>query len=322
MNEYNLIYQDLEQIESLLKNNTNIDKLYTKLYTFELEGKKDTEEYKKHLEYLSMFLEFEEKIYKDANFSIKKALSWIVFLNQKSNNKIVARILYNLFSFITNNYNELLTLSNDEIQNITKLISITASGPNKETICKCIILKETIEKNLYLTFLNFLEENIEANTNKELRENLILGKYNTLFTNPKIEKIALSNNFNISTTPHIINEIPKQILPINIDLYKSIKDLISSTIANGEIHELLEIHDNEYTDISKVTIATFRQCMLRSSFQIMSDEKISDLNIDFHEYTETEEYQNTHQNDHISYNLIIHNFNKIKKDKTKRKILS
>lgn len=322
MKENNLTYEDFKQIESLLKNNTNIDKLYSKLYTLELEGHKDTEEYKKHLEYLSMFLEFEEKIYKEANLSIKKTLSWINFLNQKSNNKIVARILYNLFTRITKSYNELLTIPNSQTEEITKLLSINAMGPNKETICKCIVLKETIEKNLYLPFLNFIEAYIQNNTNKELHENLLSGKYNTLFTNPKIEKIALSNNFTISPIPHVIEEIPKEIDNINVELYKNIKDLISYTIAEGEIYHLLEISDFEYNDISKTTISVFRQCMLRSAFQIMSDEKISDLNFSFHEYVESENYQESHPNNDISYNLIVHNFKEIKKDKNKRKILS
>lgn len=322
MKEYNLTYQDLKKIESLLKNNTNIDKLYEKLFTLEIDGEKESEEYLKHLEYLSIFLECEEKIYKEANLSIQKALSWISFLNQKANNKIVTRIIYNLFSRITANYYELEVLSHEELKKISNALSINAMGTNKETISKCIVLKDNIEKNIYYTFLNFLQEYIETTNNKELKKNLILGKYNTLFTNPKIEKIALLNNFSISSTPHIINEIPKEILPIHPELYESIKNLISYTIANGEIHELLEISDADYNDMQKTTVAIFRQCMLRSTFQIMSDEKISDLNFDFHEYTETEEYKNTHQNNHISYNLIIHNFKEIKKDKSKRKILS
>lgn len=318
---FNINIDDLRRMESLLGNNTNIDKLYTKLYTFELEDKKDSEEYKKHLEYLSIFLEFEEKTYKEANLTIDKALSWISFLYQKSDNKIISRILYNLFSRLTIKYNELQRLTLEEVQNIASLFSVKVFGTNKETICKCIILKDTIEKNLYYTFLNFLQKHIETINNNELRHNLIVGKYTTLFTNPKIEKIALKNNFDISPTPEIIEEIPIELLPLNDSLYRFVKDLISSTIAEGQIKELLKISDADYNDILITTASIYSQSMLRAAFQIMSDDKIDELNYNFNKYTKSEEYLKCHQNDHISYNLIIHNFKEINNDKKKRKIL-
>ena len=321
MLHFNIDTDDLHKIESLLKNNTNIDKLYTKLYTIELDGKKNSDEYIKHLEYLLIFLEFEEKIYKDANLSIEKALSWIIFLNKKSDNKIVSRIIYNLFSIITTKYSELMVLSYEGLQHIAKTLSITASGTNKETISSCIVLKDNIEKNMYYTFLNFLEAYIKSTDNSELKTNLIAGKYNTLFTNPKIEKIVLANKFDVSPIPHIIEDSHKILPSLNSDLYKCVKDLISSVIANGVIKELLQTSDADYNDILITTTSIYRQCMLRAAFQIMSDEKISDLNIDFHEYVESDEYLNNHQNDHISYNLIIHNFKEIKNDKKKRNIL-
>ena len=321
MKYFNIETNDLKKIESLLKNNTNIDKLYEKLYTLEIEGKKESKEYQKHLEYLSIFLECEEKKYKETDLTIQKALSWIYLLNKKSDNKIVTRIIYNLFSRIAINYNELEVLSLEELQHIAKALSITASGTNKETISKCIVLKDNIEKNIYYTFLNFLESYIESTTNGELKEKLIAGKYNTLFTNPKIEKIAFSNKFDISSIPHLIEDIHTKLPVLNNHLYKSVKDLISYTIANGEIKELLQISDANYNDILKTTTSIYRQCMLRAAFQIMSDEKISDLNFEFHEYVESNNYISNHQNDHISYNLIIHNFKQINNDKVKKKIL-
>lgn len=322
MIKLNLDTNDFAKIESLFKKNTNIEKLYEKLYTLETEGKKETEEYQKNIEYLMIFLEYEEKKYKEANLSIQKALSWIYFLNEKSDNKIVARIIYNLFSRITTNYNELKILSHEELQYIAKALSINASGTNKDTIAKCIVLKDNIEKNIYYTFLNFLESHIESTTNIELKNNLIAGKYNTLFTNPKIEKLVLSNKLDISPIPHVIEDAHTILSSINSDLHRCVKDLISHTIATNEISELLKMSDSDYNDITKTTISTYRECMLRAVFQIMSDEKISDLNFDFHKYIESENYQNDHQNDHISHNLIIHHFNEVKKDKTKRKILS
>lgn len=220
-----------------------------------------------------------------------------------------------MFSRLAINYNELQRLTLDEILNIACLFSIKTLGTNKETICKCIVLKDTIEKNLYYTFLNFLQWHIETTNNNELKENLIIGKYTTLFTNPKIEKITLKNNFDISPTPEIIEEIPIELLPLNDGLYSYVRDLISSTIAEIQIKELLKIRDADYNDILITTISIYSQSMLRAAFQIMNNEKTAELNYNFNEYTKSEEYLKCHQSDYISYNLIIHNFREINNDK-------
>ena len=54
MNNYSINKNDLEQLEAILRNNKNIERLYKKLSTLELQGKKNTEEYTKLLNYLTM----------------------------------------------------------------------------------------------------------------------------------------------------------------------------------------------------------------------------------------------------------------------------
>ena len=73
------------------------NKVLTEKEIFKGKGKKESEEYLNHLEYLSIFLECEEKIYKEANLSIQKALS------PKTKAVMIAHTLGNPFEMIKNN---------------------------------------------------------------------------------------------------------------------------------------------------------------------------------------------------------------------------
>ena len=126
MMDFNIEETDLEQIESLLKINTNIDRLYNKICDLEINGKSDTEEYKKIIEYLNIFIEGEEKIYNDSSVTGEKLLSWAKFLFiqkrqncfdikenimiQNYDNRIYSRIIHTILSKLSQNYSNLINL--------------------------------------------------------------------------------------------------------------------------------------------------------------------------------------------------------------------
>ena len=339
MLEFNIERNDLEQIESLLRITTNIDKLYTKLCKLEIENKKDTDEYTKNIHYLSILIEEETKLYNKLNLTFNKTVSWINFLlnikqinginlretllTQNYDNHIIIRILNNLTLNISKDYNKLINLSNENLEIVMKLIGIKISiSSPKDIICKCIISKIAIENDIHYAYLSFLQEEIHNPKQTSLRDKLITNKYNTAFINRDIESYTLTNNFNIKTNNFIISNIVPELLEINQLTYKNIQDLIGCTISSNEIYELLEISDLDYCDITKVTTSVLRQCMINSAFLFMSGEKISDINYEFHEYTDDKEYLEIHPNSNISYNLIINSFNSIKENRAKTKILS
>lgn len=339
MKNFNLDTTDLEQIEAILRNNKNIDRLYTKLCNLDIEDKKNTEEYTKLLEYISIVIEVEDKLYKEANLTIEKALSWAKFLfaikrknsftiredilRQEYDNRIISRILNNLFNIITKDHNILLNLPINELTNIMTMLGIKVSKIDKKNaICKCITIKNIIENDIYYTFLSFMQRNIEDPKQKMFRENLITAKYNTSFINKEIESYLLTNNFNISTNTYISSDIVSELLLINKELYKRIKDTIGQSIVGNQIYELLEISDVEYSDITKASSSILRQNLMKAAFIFISDEKISDVNYEFHEYIEDKEYQTIHPSHTISENLIKNSFKDIKKNKSKTQILS
>lgn len=326
MENFNITKKDLEQIEAILRNNKNIERLYDKLYNLEIQGKKNTEEYTKLLEYISIVIEVEDKLYNEANLTPKKILSWINFLKTTidKSNAIVQRIINTLFRKITNNYNVLINLSNKELSNVLKIsgIRLTDKNPKKEEICKCIMLKESIQKDSYYTFISFLEENINDPKQKMFSEYLTKSKYDAIFQNKNIETYALKNNLNIPIYPYIISPLIRDILNINPILYKNIKDSIGNKIVTNQIYKILEIKDEEYNNLNIAAAQVIRENMIKSYFIFMSDEKISDINHEFHEFIEDNDYEQLFPNNNISKNIIINIFKGIKQYRKKIKILS
>lgn len=326
MNNYNIEKKDLEQIEALLRNNKNIERLYNKLYTLELEGKKNTEEYTKLLDYLSIVIEVEDNIYKKANLSLEKTLSWLKFLKQikNPNNTIVMRINNHLFSSILHNYNNIINISNIEIPNLLLMsgIKLISKDIDKENICKCIIIKETIQKDILYIFTSYLQNVIEDPRQQIFKENILKTKYQIIFLYKDIETFAIKNNLNLPTNPFIAVNLVQEILHIDPNLVKETKESLCSKIALNEIYELLEINDSDYSDIYKSSQAIKRENMIKAVLNLISDEKISDINYTFHEYIEDKEYTLVHPNSNVSENIIINSFKNIKKNKIKIQVLS
>lgn len=63
MKKYELDKKDYNQIENLIRIGSSIETLYKKMCNLEIEEKKDTDEYKKILDYLKIALEVESKQY-------------------------------------------------------------------------------------------------------------------------------------------------------------------------------------------------------------------------------------------------------------------
>ena len=339
MRNFSINKEDLEYIERLLRINANIDKVYTKLYTLEIEDKKNTEEYTKQLEYLSIFIEEEEKLYNKPNTTSTRLLSWAKFLfehkrlnsfdvkenlmNQNYDNKILSRVINTILSKITKNYYNLINLSNKELINIMTMFGMNITKKlSNDDISKRIIIKNNIENDIYLSFLSLLQEQIETPNQKLFKYKLITAKYNTIFINRNIESHLLTNNFTINTNTYISSDIVSDLLQIDKQLNTLSKNILGVTIANQEIYELLEISDIDYNDITKVTISILRQCMLNASLLFISDDMIEEIKNIINEFIQDIEYETIHPNNTISNILINNCFNNIKRNKEKMKMLS
>lgn len=160
-----------------LYNITNsIKDLYFKLITLELNGKKNNEDYKKILDYLSMTRELEEKYMNEID-DCNKYLSYFE-KNMYGVNEMNA--------ITEGNY-----LYLKEFRIIGNLLIYRDENNKNETI-----LNEAILKDIILMFIKNLDMCIKKTTNKFLKEKLIYTIYSLIYSNKNIETDLLYYNFN------------------------------------------------------------------------------------------------------------------------------
>lgn len=332
MNNFKFEYNDAYELERLIKIYINIDKLYQKLYTLEIENKKVNEDYEKHINYLSLLIQGETDFYKEVNLTYEKAYKWAKLLlhaQKKSsktnfNNQIISRIINNLLNIVSSNYNFLINLSNKELKAILKILGMRfkENTLNKNQIVHCIILKNSIEKDINNTFLSLLEEQIKSQKSDSIKEKLITSKYYMIYTHKDIERLVLINNFNIDNITYASSRVTKDVLNIEDIIYNNSNNLIGSTIAKAQIYELLEINNLDYSDITKVTTSILCQCMLTSSLLFLNNITLDEIKNDLQNFINDPEYQSIHENSSISKSIIDYCLNSIEKNKSKIKILS
>lgn len=160
-----------------LYNITNsIKDLYFKLITLELNGKKNSEDYKKILDYLSMTRELEEKHMYEID-DCNKYLSYFE-KNMYGVNEMNA--------ITEGNY-----LYLKEFRIIGNLLIYRDENNKNETI-----LNEALLKDIMLMFIKNLDMCIKKTTNKFLKEKLIYTIYSLIYSNKNIETDLLYYNFN------------------------------------------------------------------------------------------------------------------------------
>lgn len=160
-----------------LYNITNsIKDLYSKLIKLELNGKKNSEDYKKILDYLSMTRELEKKYMYEID-DCNKYLSYFE-KNMYGVNEMNA--------ITEGNY-----LYLKEFRIIGNLLIYRDENNKNETI-----LNEAILKDIMLMFIKNLDMCIKKTTNKFLKEKLIYTIYSLIYSNKNIETDLLYYNFN------------------------------------------------------------------------------------------------------------------------------
>lgn len=325
MKKFNIEYNDACELERLLKININIDTIYKKLKILEIENKKETDEYVKHIKYLSLLIEGEKDFFKEVNITSSKALTWLKILlkaqenssNTNFGNRVVDRIINSLLCIISNDYNFLINLSTKELENLLKILGLEfkENTLTKEQIVHCIILKSNIEKDIKFIYLSFLEEQIKIQKSKVIKEKLIISKYYMIYANKDLETLILTNNFIIENTSYTSSKITKDILNIEDSIYDFIINLIGSSITIGKAYELLEINDLDYNEKEKKSTSIICQCLLKAAILFVDDITLNNIKKDLQNFIENPEYQIIHENSNISKTIINNCLNNINKSK-------
>lgn len=337
MEKYNLNNNDFELINKLTKNTNNINILYNELYKREMAGKKDSTEYKILLNEIKYLLKEEDKLYKEADLNVNKAIAWTSYIsnitritkeddietitNQNYNGRTIKRMLNKLTTYFMSDHNYISNMISDELKDIFEELD------NKEELLKeCTILsiqmQKTFEKDLLYTFLEILKEFINDNKLRIYKPNLIEAIYNISFINKDIESFMIINNFNIPDTLYINSQIVADILNVEDELYNELKNNYFIRIISTQINNLLNIKDTEYSDDIKASSSILKQCLLRAGLSFINTTNIENIKHKFYEFTKSPNYLNNYHDNTLSYEIIINCFKNINKDKNKQHILS
>lgn len=235
-----------------LYNITNsIKDLYFKLITLELNGKKNSEEYKKILDYLSMTRELEEKYMYEID-DCNKYLSYFE-KNMYGVNEMNA--------ITEGNY-----LYLKEFRIIGNLLIYRDENNKDETI-----LNEAILKDIMLMFIKNLDMCIKKTTNKFLKEKLIYTIYSLIYSNKNIETDLLYYNFNFE-----LDNISKSnyiAYLLNIDNKKYNKKFMSY-ILDFTNNAMKYITKNTYNfDKDNQIILFLKENIIKSCKDLCSNEK-------------------------------------------------
>ncbi len=293
--KYELKKSDLEELDGLLKTVTSIDTLYKKLYELEISNNKDSEEYKKTIEYLKIALEVEEEKYKKILSSSEKVFSLLDYLlldkmsikessniesllSQETPDRITRRIISVLNKELAKDFTVINQLIPKELFMVLKMIGI--EDPEKmimDDFKKKIELDETLEQETLNIFVKILEEFINDEEYSSFKNQLLKIKYDVAFLNKNLESQLLFSRFNILTALLFDSKFIYEFLNLNSMECQMLSNKYGADLVSFEIEKLIKSrnynYDNQKDDISNI----LRQSYLRAGLLLLDDDIIDDL---------------------------------------------
>lgn len=340
MSDYQLEVKDYELIKELIRITSSVEKLYRKLLELELSGKKNTTDYQNIVCEFKASIDEEKKVYEKGNLNLSKCGAIIDYIAktflpdnfkentesimmQDYNNKVLRRILNILKHKAILNSKSVKEMLPEEIPSLLYQIGISNPGEIvSQAINSSVELNKAFEKDILNGFIVFLNQAINRKNNEAFKKDLICSKYYISFVNPIIEDDMMSNNFDAPKVFYVGSRLVADLTQTDLKLYELLKNTYAIRKSTKQITKLLEMKDDEYSNPKNIISSILRQCFIRSTFLLMSDEVLSSVNNEFHDFIETEEYLKEHRNDHKGEENVIRCFKLIKYDRSIPNVLS
>lgn len=343
MEKHRIDKNDFDFIEELEQKAGTIESIYEKMFQLELNGQKESKEFKDLLAELRTAIAKEKSLYQlpDLDFARIDALAHFILenrtpddfkkdmysiINQEHEGKVERRILGSLIRKNSENYEGVKESLPGIITGFLGMIGDLDGEELDKELTKSIvssnILQKSIENDTYNGFLTILREFINDPKYAKFREPLLRSKYYLAYINPSLEEGLLSNGFEIPETFYSGAQFAANITGTNNLALEMMQDVYGFPIAIENIGELLTTSDEELMDYNKATTAILRQCILRSLFLYLSTDRIKTLNVSFQQLLEDDDYKGMHPDGQKSEELITECFEAADRDREKQKTLS
>ncbi len=241
-----------QKIENLIKIDLSIGNIYTNFCLLEKEGKKNSDKYKKYINYLEMVLEIENKKLEYFTFNKERILLTIAYLEEKYNlygvdasydymylnneSKAATRIMTTFDSYLDDINNNYDIINKTDFQQITLLLKEKQIYDNLKTMGFQI---QQLEKDDSL--------NITNQKTILLSDSFLDYKYNLAFINKDLEKDLLLNDFNVCNSLFFKKEEHAKVLGLSLKMYENLNIYVT---LNESINKMVEYC--KFTDIELV----------------------------------------------------------------------
>lgn len=298
--QYQLLFE-------LTKITESIRIIYEKLKLLEEINQKDSQEYKKNIDYLTICIEVETSKYNEiVNPSdLEELYSYLSKQNKKNckdTEKLVCyeRIRNNIFMKLSNN----LKSESYHIDDETEELKISTQKMN---VILNMALSNEYEYNIL--FLSLIDKCITENFSPYTDEFIDL-KYDTCFCDRQIEKLVIENNFSINTRNYYM-------IDDGGELFKQGREEFAQKIAIKTMSKMLSNTDKTISN-GRFSFMVFVQMyqLCASLIMLYDTDSFIELKTNFKEMSHKSMYNQS------GLKLINKTFDEIPKMKDKNKILT
>lgn len=313
MNDTSLEIQMNLMIDSFTTVAISIENIYETLIKLEIDEKKDTEEYYKYMDYLSIAKESEDALYEQYNLSELECNELIkmiidkrmgtnpindfdsIILNKNEYNAL--RRVVNILTFKMNTNKEEKELTDD-----SEYQKLYLQYLDNLYYKRCIIFNE-IQMDLVNSFLLFLEESINDKKYHDIKTSLIKAKYHTCLVFKENENLLIEDNFNSHDKIANYTRMMAYCLSMTTqECNSSIKEKIFKTLVK-QIYKMT--HTKEGYDNMII-----RSCLIRGGLLLIDHSSLYEI---------TDFYNKLHNKENKEAdNILAMCFYKMKEDSTKQ----
>ncbi len=234
-----------KRLDDLTKISLAVNNIYSNLCLFEKDGKKDSDEFRKYVDYLQIALEIENEKIKKLSYNEENIGLLVYHLEEKFNLHGVD--IYHDYMYL----NEEAKVATRIITTLDAILDEIYCGEDYDHLAGADLYQiyNYITKTLLYNNLKKMDEQIKGDKTGKLsrktddnlgclRDLYLDYKYNMAFVNKEIEQNFLSNNFNTADILILKPLEQARILGLSVKEYNDLKkyDIINKTLDNISVH--------------------------------------------------------------------------------------
>lgn len=321
-------YND-EKIDDVYKLANSIQTIYHKLYKLELNNQKDSAEYNKLIDYLTIALEVEEEYYQKNFISFDESNYFYIKIVDE-----MGKMDSDIDSIIKMNYNEETTrrildklrMKMGKAYDYIPRKNLKIQMKNDSILSSCVKLSNYVRTLIicsgetYETYLSFLQLFINKTKDEYYKNKLIRQKYYLSSISGKIEKKLLDNNFNILPVTIHNADFSACLNAIPYKEYFEAKDEYIFKEAYRQMFKLNKIKDVDYKTPSNGLVAISRLCFLKAFLLQMNLDDLINTERDFKKIINNQTNMKAFTKNNTSKKLLMQMFDDLEQDE-KEKII-